>query len=141
METVGIIAPKTPAEARRTYDAVGPPAQVVVREVARAMEFDPEEYDSRVSPAVVETARDALFASLLTVTVGDREEYLGWRKRFDGEVFEAGSEHVDRVVWHAFDGKAVAATFAEEREAAIATLQRQAFGRLYRDVVTPADKK
>jgi len=44
----------------------------------------------------------------------------------------AGSDNVDRVVWHAFDGEAVAATFQQEEQAAISTLRRQAFGRLYR---------
>jgi len=65
-----------------------------------------------------------------------REEFEGWRDDYDGEVTMAGHEDVDRVVWHAGpDGEAVAATFQNEEEAAIATLRRQAFGRLYRDIV------
>ena len=53
----------------------------------------------------------------------------------DYEVTVAGRENVDRVAWHAapFADRAVAATFAEEERAAVETLRRQAFGRLYRD--------
>jgi hypothetical protein len=42
---------------------------------------------------------------------------------------------VERVVWHVppFADAAVAATFQDERDAAVATLRRQAFGRCYRD--------
>ncbi|MFP9192317.1 DUF5809 family protein [Natronosalvus vescus] len=134
MHTVGTFAPDTLEEAREQYDSVGPAAQTVVREVARAMDFDREEYGDRVSSDVVETARDALFASLLTVHVASREEYDEWRDGYDGEVIEAGSEHVDNVAWHAGPAdEAVAATFQEQEEAAIATLRRQAFGRLYRE--------
>ncbi|WP_290813758.1 DUF5809 family protein [Halovivax sp.] len=135
METQGRFAPETAEEARDRYEAVGPAARTAVREVARAMEFDREEYDERVTGEVVETARDAIFASLLEVTVGSREEYDEWRASYDGEVHEAGHEAVDRVVWHAGpDGEAVAATFQHEEAAAVATLRRQAFGRLYRKV-------
>lgn len=134
MHTEGTFAPTTVAKAREQYEAVGPAAQTVVREVARSMSFDREEYDERVSSAVVETAHDALFASLLEVSVGTREEYHDWRDGYDGSVTEVGHERVDNVVWHAGPtDEAVAATFHREREAAVATLRRQAFGRLYRD--------
>ena len=136
MDTVGEFEPETEDEARRRYEAVGPAAQTAVREVARAMDFDREEYEERVTRDVVATARDAIFASLLAVTVGTAEEYDAWREAFDGEVVEVGSEHVDNVVWHAppFADRAVAATFQHERDAAVATLRRQAFGRLYREL-------
>lgn len=135
MRTEGVFAPETEAEAFESFDAVGPAAQTVVRETAKAMEFDREEYDERVTGDVVETARDAMFASLLVVSVGDREEYEAW---VDGhpnyEVHETGSENVDNVVWHASPvaEAVVAATFQSEPEAAVATLRRQAFGRIYR---------
>jgi len=131
-----VFAPETVEEARERYENVGPAAQVVVRETARAMGFDGEEYDRRVTSEVVETARDALFASLLVVHVGDRAEYEAWRGAHpDYEVREVGSENVERVVWHAaaFAGEVAAATFQEERAAAVGTLRRQAFGRIYRD--------
>ncbi|MFB6126128.1 MAG: DUF5809 family protein [Halolamina sp.] len=134
MHTEGRFEPETVADARAAYDAVGPAAQVVVRETTRAMEFDREEYDRRVTETVVETARDALFASLLAVTVGDRDAYERWREGYDGEVVEAGSDAVESVAWHAppFADRAVAATFQSEPAAAKQTLRRQAFGRLYR---------
>lgn len=136
MHTLGRFAPETTEAAREQYEAVGPAAQTVVREVARAMAFDREEYDERVTSDVVETARDALFASMLEVRVGTREEFDAWRESYDGEVIETGHESVDNAVWHAGPGdEAVAATFQDEEDAAVATLRRQAFGRIYRDIV------
>jgi hypothetical protein len=137
MDTEGLFVPETVDAARRHYEALGPTAQVVVRETTRAMEFDAEEYDSRVTGEVIETARDALFASMLEVRVGTREEFSEWRADHDFDVTEVGSEHVDGVVWHAAPatGEAVAATYHEERRAAIDTLRRQAFGRIYREVL------
>ncbi len=135
MDTEGTFRFEAAAEARKAYESIGPAAQTVVREVTKAMEFDREEYDDRVTGEVVETARDALFASLLEVTVGSREEYDDWQAGYDGEITEVGHEAVDRVVWHAGpETEAVAATFQNEEAAAIATLRRQAFGRLYRDL-------
>ena len=134
MHTEGWFAPETVEEAREQYESVGPAAQTVVREVARAMSFDRDEYADRVSSDVVETARDSLFASLLEVHVGTREEYASWREAYDGEVIEHGSDSVDNVAWHVGpDGRAVAATFQSKPDAAVGTLRRQAFGRLYRD--------
>jgi hypothetical protein len=135
MHTEGTFAPETVEAARERYESLGPTAQVVVREVARAMGFDREEYRDRVTEDVVLTARDALFAGTLAVTVGTREEFEDWREGYDGEVHVAGSENVDRAAWHAapFAGRAVAATFQSEESAAVGTLRRQAFGRLYRD--------
>ncbi|MFB6192049.1 MAG: DUF5809 family protein [Haloarculaceae archaeon] len=136
VETDGLIAPATAAEARERYEALGPPAQTVVREVAKAMSFDREEYAERVTGEVVGTARDALFASLLEVRVGSLTAFESWREDHDGPVHVTGSENVDRAVWHAGPGgETVAATFQAERDAAVATLRRQAFGRLYREVV------
>jgi hypothetical protein len=138
MRTEGVFAPETPDEARSEYETVGPAAQTVVRETTRAMSFDQEEYRDRVTSDVVETARDALFASLLTVHVGDRPEYEAWcEERPEYEVHEIGSENVDHVVWHAAPATetAVAATFQNEERAAVATLRRQAFGRVYRDLL------
>lgn len=141
MDTEGTFAPETAKAARERYGALGATAQVVVKEVARAMEFDAEEYDRRVTSDVVETARDALFAADLEVRVSAREEYDDWLAGREYGVHEVGSEHVDHVVWHAapFAETVVAATFHEERRAAVDTLRRQAFGRVYRDIVTASD--
>lgn len=128
----GLLAPATPEEARSAYGAVGPIAQIVTKEVAKAMELDPEEYRERVTSDVIETARDALFASLLEVQDGTYEEFEEWREGYDGDCIVLGSGNVDRVTWHAFDGQAVAATYQNQPEAAQGTLRRQVFGRLYR---------
>ncbi|QLG61223.1 DUF5809 family protein [Halorarum salinum] len=139
MDTEGSLAPETPAEAREEYGALAPAAKVAVREAARAMEFDREEYAERVTGEVVGTVRDALFASLLRVHVGTGEEFDAWLDDHPGyEPDVAGSENVERVVWHPVPfagegGVAVAATFHDEREAALGTLRRRAFGRVYRE--------
>lgn len=138
MHVEGVLAPKTPEAARDRYGELGPAARTVVREVAKAMGFEREEYDERVTGEVVATARDAIFASLLEVTVGTATEFDDWCDQHpEHEVEIAGSEHVDRVVWHAvpFAERVVAATFQHEEDAAVATLRRQAYGRIYRDVL------
>lgn len=136
MHTTGSFSPDSVADASEHYESIGPAAQTVVREVAKAMEFDREEYQERVSSEIVETARDALFASMLSVRVGTRETYTEWLEEYEGEVTETGHESVDHVVWHAGpNGEAVAATFQDEEDAAVATLRRQAFGRLYRELL------
>ncbi|WP_135533791.1 DUF5809 family protein [Halostella pelagica] len=133
MQTTGFLSPKSENEVDQLSDVLGPTAQVLVKEVAKAMEFDAAEYDERVTTDVVQTARDALFASLLEVHVGSRAEFDEWAESFDGEVVETGSDNVDNVAWHAaeFADMAVAATFQNEEQAAVATLRRQAFGRIY----------
>ena len=136
MEIHGFLAPESEADARQRYDAVGPAAQTVVKETAKAMAFDAEEYDQRVTGDVIETARDALFASLLAVRTGTREEYDEWLADRDREVIEHGSENVDHIAWHdAFGETVVAATYQSEQRAAVATLRRQAFGRVYRELL------
>lgn len=136
MHTDGWFLPESESEARERYEALGSTAQLVVRETTKAMEFDPEEYDERVTSAVVETARDVLFAEQLAVTVGTATEFERWQAERDVEFEIFGSENVDNVAWHAppFDD-GVAATFQEHGEAALGTLRRQAFGHIYRDVV------
>lgn len=132
MDTIGRLSPADPAAAREAYEELATPASVVSTEVAKAMAV--EDVRERVDRDVVATARDALFGSLLQVRVGTREEFDDWREGFDGEVIEAGNPNVDNAVWHVFDGTAVAATYQDEREAAVATLRRQAFNRLYREL-------
>ena len=139
MHTEGVFAPETAAEARELYATVGPAAQTSVRAVAKAMDFDSEEYDDRVTSSVVATAHEAIFASLLEVRVGSDAEFEDWcgdHPDYEREVI--GNENVDRVVWHAapFAETVVAATFQERQDAAVGTLRRQAFGSVYREVVT-----
>jgi hypothetical protein len=137
MDTEGTLSPATLDAARERYESLGPTAQVVTREVAKAMGFDRSEYRDRVTDDVVHTAHDALFASMLEVNVGTREEFDAFRERSDYEVHLAGSEHVEHVAWHVapFAGQVVAATFADERRAAVGTLRRIAFGRIYREAL------
>ena len=137
METEGQFSPTTVAAARERYESLGSTAQVVVKEVAKAMGLDADEYRERVTGEVVTTARDVLFAESLAVTVGTRTEFDEWRDEADRDVDVIGSENVDHVVWHApeFAESAVAATYQSERDAAVGTLRRQAFGRIYREVV------
>jgi hypothetical protein len=135
MHTVGELRPETGESAREVYEGVGPTAQLVVKEIAKSMAFDREEYQARVDSDVVETARDVLFAAELAVHVGSRAEYEDWAADFAGEIHETGSEQVGNVAWHVapFADEAVAATFADEEDAAVDTLRRQALGRIYRE--------
>ena len=135
METHGFLAPADEAAARERYEMVGPAAQTVVKETAKAMAFDREEYGERVTGDVVATARDALFASLLEVRTATREEYEEWLDDRERDVVERGNENVDNVAWHDAPGnRVVAATFQDKEEAAVATLRRQAFGEVYREL-------
>ncbi|WP_338727042.1 DUF5809 family protein [Haladaptatus sp. DJG-WS-42] len=139
MHEDGLFSPATIEDAREQFEQVGPAAQLTVRETAKAMEFDREEYHERVTGDVVTTARNALFSSLLKVTVGTRTEFDDWcAEHEEYEVIEAGSDTVDHVVWHVapFAGTVVAATFQNEEDAAVGTLRRQAFGRIYRDALS-----
>lgn len=136
MNTVGNVSPKSVEEVQTRYDELTAVARTTVREIARAMGFDAEEFDERVTDDVIRTAQDVIFAGSLEVTIGSKDEYRSWKDAYDGQVIEAGHEQVDNAVWHAGpDGEAVAATFQHETDAAVATLRRQAFGRLYRHIV------
>ena len=138
MDTSGTFAPETRADALERYEEVGPVAQVVVREATKAMSFDEDEYDERVTPEVIRTARDATFAELLAIHVGESGEFDEWLadSEFDEEsVVRLGSDNVDNVVWHPipFADTVIAATYQEEPDAAASTLRRNAFGRVYRE--------
>ena len=136
METEGIFAPDSRAGARERYATLAPVAAEVVRAVTREMDFDGAEYDRRVTAEVERAAQDAIFASLLEVRWGPRAAFDEWRTDYAGDLKLLGSDNVDNVVWHAGpDGAAVAATFQGEREAAVGTLRRQAFGSIYSEVV------
>jgi len=138
METAGVYEFESAEAARAAYADAGPVAQQVVKETAKAMDFDNAEYDQRVTGAVIETARDALFASLLTTYDGSRTEFDEWcDDNPDYSVDIAGSESVASVVWHpvGFAETVVAASYQAEPEAAAATVRRRAFGRHYRTTV------
>ena len=136
MERDGVYEFETATDAVEAYETAGRAAQVVVKETAKAMIFDAEEYADRVDGDVIETARDALFASLLVIYDGSHEEFDEWvttRPEYEPEL--AGSPNVDRVVWHpAVTETVVAASYQHEPEAAAATVRRRAFGRCYREL-------
>ncbi|WP_336024406.1 DUF5809 family protein [Halobellus salinisoli] len=135
METEGTLSPETLEEAEAAFEAVGPTAQEVVRETAKAMEFDREEYHERVTSEVVQRARNVLFADRLAVSVGTVEEFEAWVDDHpEYNVERKGSDEVDRAVWHVapFVEAVVVATYQNERDAAVGTLRRQAFGEIYR---------
>ena len=141
METNGVYEFETTEAARAAYADAGSAARVVVKETAKAMAFDNAEYDERVTGDVIETARDALFASLLTTYDGSRGDFDEWcDDNPDYSVDLAGSESVASVVWHpvGFAEMVVAASYQHEPEAAAATVRRRAFGRHYRGAVGDA---
>lgn len=142
METEGEFAPETVRAARDRYATLRPVAEIVVREVARAVKHESDTSERLVTEEVFETAHDALFASLLTVSVGTHDEFEQSRPE-SATVVMTGSEHVDHVAWHAppFADRIVATTFLDARDAAVATLRRQAFGRLYRDIFAETTSK
>lgn len=126
------------AAARESFDELEGAAGSVVRESARAMGLDGDEYGERVTDEVVATAHEALFASLLAVRVGTRAEFEEWRAAHDDlEVVEEGHSSVERVAWHPAwpAGTVVAATFSEDEGAAVGTLRGMAFARCYREAV------
>lgn len=137
MHTEGQFLPETADEARERYASLGSTAQVVVKAVAKSMELGREEYDERVTSDVVETAREAMFGEEIRVRVGTAAEFETWRESADHDVEVLGAENVDHVAWHAppFAEQAVATTFQNEEDAAVATLRRQAVARIYQDVV------
>jgi len=137
-ETRGVLAPATEDAVRERFEGVGPAAQTVTREVARAMELSKEEYDERVTGDVVGAAREALFASLLEVEVGSYDEFEAAKDDHPGaEVHENGSEDVANAAWHyvPFADALVATTFQAEGDAAVATLRRIAFSKFYEPVL------
>ncbi|MWG36652.1 DUF5809 family protein [Halomarina oriensis] len=139
MDTEGLLAPETADAAHDRYADLARTASTVVKEAAKRMEFDRAEFDERLTPDVYATAHDALFASLLAVHVGTVEEFEQWCDDHpDYERHVEGSDSVDHVVWHPvpFAETVVAATYQHERDAAVGTLRRIAFGRVYREELT-----
>lgn len=143
MRTVGYIAPTTEEAAREHFEALGPAAQELTREIAVAMDFDHAEYRERVTAEIVSTAREALFGSLLEVTTADRDMFDTWLDEQDyppDAVTIEGGELVDNIAWHEspMASCVIGATYQNERDAAVSTLKRMAWGKLYRPVIIDA---
>lgn len=141
-ETHGTFSPESWADAERRYERLGSTAQVVVRSVTKAMSFDRDEYERRVRSDVIETARQALFAESLAVRVAERADFETWREEYRYDVHLAGSDAVNNVAWHPSPAakRAVGATFENEPQAAVGTVRRMAFNRLYRERLTGDEK-
>lgn len=139
METEGLLAPASETAVREQYEAVAPAAEVTAKEVAKTLELEATAPHEQVDEDVILTAHEAIFASLLSVHVGTREEFAVWLADIDRdpEVTELGSEHVTGVAWHhaPVENRVLAATFADEPEAAAHALRRQAFATCYSEVV------
>lgn len=138
MDERGFLAPTTPDDVRATFESVGPAAQTVTKEVAKSMGMDRDEYQERVTGDVVATARDAMFAELLRVFVGTREEYADWAAEHPEFIEDRhGSDDVENVAWHPVQptDTVVVATFQNEPDAAVSTLRRIAFGGHYRELL------
>ncbi|WP_436935688.1 DUF5809 family protein [Halovenus marina] len=138
MDTEGVFAPETAAAAHERFQSFESAANTALRTLGRELGMGTDEYTERMTEDVRLATQEAMFASLLEVHVGTRSEYEMWLDDHEFEAVEVGTESVDNVVWHAppFAERAIAATFQSEREAAVGTLRTQAFGRLYRDVVS-----
>lgn len=138
METRGQFAPKTAAEATDQYESIALAAETVTKEIAEAGTDGGEVYQALVEPAVIETAQQALFASLLEVHTGTREAFQAWLDDHDAfEAEMAGTETVPRRAWHPVwpADQVIAVSYQERPDAAIATLRRQAFGQQYRTLL------
>ncbi len=139
METTGYLEPTTTGAARTAYDELEPIGRELVREVAVAMGFDRDAYRSHVTDDVVATAHDALFAGLLEVHIVETEGFATVREGFPAgvEVSLEGPEHVDHVAWHHAKcaDRVVAVTFQDQRDAAVSTVRRMAWGMVYRELV------
>ncbi len=135
MDTAGVFAPRSTAEARDQFESVAQAAETVTKEIAEAGTESTEAYERLVDPTVVETAQQALFASLLEVHTGTREAYEHWLDSHDvTETSMAGTETVPHRAWHPVwpESAVFAVSYQDRPEAAIATLRRQAFGQRYR---------
>jgi hypothetical protein len=137
MHTEGLFAPATEETVREQYEAAEAAADVVVRELVRALPVADAAEDRPDDATLQLTATEAIFASLLEVHVGTDEEFEDYLADGDREVETLGSEHVSGVAWHdaAAADRVLAATYENEPEAAVDALRRQAFATLYREVV------
>lgn len=145
MQREGLLAPETDEEARVAFAELAPAAQEVTRSVALTIGIDRDEYRDTVDEAVVRTAHEVLFGSLLRVRTADRNTFDEWVESEAAglDVIVEGGENVSNVAWHVAQlaDRVLAATYESERQAAIATLRRIAWGRIYRDRVHDASER
>lgn len=138
METRGHFAPRTETAASAQYDDLALVAKTVTKEIAEAGTDTSDGYQALVEESVIETAQQALFASLLEVHVGSVDEYEAWLTDHDSLDWSlAGTDTVTRRAWHPVwpRDQVAAVSFQNSPEAAIATVRRQAFGQHYRAIL------
>lgn len=138
MQLRGMFTPETATAARERYESLALPAETVTKELAEAGTGSADAYREFLTPEVLDTAQQSLFAGLLAVRVGSREEYEEWlADHEDLTPTLAGHESVARRAWHPINPRdAVAAvSFEDSPDAAVATVRRQAFGKHYRSVL------
>ena len=139
METVGFLTFETDTAVRTSHEQYRPIARELVREVSLSLGLAGDAYRDAVTDEVIQTAHDAYFASLFQVMIGDSAAFVEWKERNapNYDVTLEGSEHVDRRAWHPapFANSVAAVTFNEQADAAVSTVRRQAYGRLYRDIL------
>lgn len=138
MDTRGYESPRTESAASAHYEDLARAAQTITKEVADAGTDSSEAYQEFIDQSVIETAQQALFASLLEVHVGSQTEYDAWLADHDSfDATLAGTETVPRRAWHPVwpTEQVVAVSFQDRPDAAVATVRRQAFGQHYRSML------
>ncbi|MFB6086537.1 MAG: DUF5809 family protein [Halodesulfurarchaeum sp.] len=138
MEIRGHFTPETEAAVREQYGSLAPVAETVTKEIAEANADTRTEYRDLIDSETIETAQQALFASLLEVQVGTTEAWESWlAEQEDFDVELAGTEPVSGRAWHPVWPRevVVAVSFEDRTDAAVSAVKRQAFGRHYRSML------
>ena len=138
MQEHGSVAPKTEAEVKTTAQSVESTAKGVVTEVAKTMGFDDEEFQSRVTEDVIQTAVGVLMGNQLTVFNGSISEFESWRSSHSSfDVEQMGSTEVDFAAWHPSPvaERVIVATYQNHPEAATEMVRRAAFQYIYREMI------
>jgi hypothetical protein len=136
MERRGLFSFDSEADLAAVHQALLPAGETVTEELLDVLAYHQEASEVSVTTELVETAHEAIFASLLEVYTGDSDEFDAWlRDHPELEVHLEGHEHAERRAWHPVGpaGAVVAVTFQQEVEAAAEMVRRQAVGRYYRE--------
>ena len=140
METVGYLAPETPEAVEEAYADCEPIARELTREIVLATGIDSASYHDMMTTEVIEAAQAVYFSSVLRIHTGSREEFSEWiasSPYTEEAVHREGSPNVDQIAWHVSRAtdQIVAATYHQQREAALSSLRRIVWGRLYAEMV------
>ena len=143
METFGYVLPETESEAQAVFEELEPASREIVGAVTRRLDVEADTLDMLVTEEVYQTAHEAMFGSLLVVTTGSESAFESWRTQPPYDAFTVtmeGSDNVDNVAWHTAPvaDTVIGATYQDEREAAVATLRRIVWGKIYRPLLSPS---